>query len=275
MNKAMKILMFAMALGATGLTFPAHAEDMKQVNERMKVIEQSLADLQAAWRQQGADVASRMSAVDQIREDWNAFQGTVDAISQQQQLLFDQLRKYIDEFEARLQKIEERVALGTVEDTTDEAIATAPVAPEATATPTAEAVAAKSPTNAYQEGLNTVRDRRYPEAVELFRNFLRTNAQHALAEKAQFWIAECYYAMGDFKQAVDEYNIHIMRYPNSGKLAASLFRKANAFAELGKMHEAQQTFRDLIAKAPNSKEAKHASNQLQAIMNATAVRTTP
>lgn len=239
----------------------AGSADTKHLEERITKIEQSLADLKSAWLQQGAEIANKMAMVEQVLQDQNSFRGSVDAISQQQQLLFDQFKKYIDEFESRLQTMEQKMALGAVDENPDaEASAVLPVGGK---------------TGLYQEALNTVRDRRYTEAVGLFRNFVMTAPQHALADRAQFWVGECYYAMGEYQSAIDAYNMLLTKFPESTKTAVALFRKANAYAELGKMHEAQQTFRDLIAKAPNSKEAQHAGAQLQAIVNATAERVAP
>lgn len=250
-----------LAAALAGLAPVAMASDAQitKLDGRVQLMEQSVRDLQAATRQQGLDVATKMAAVDEVLANWNGFKGEVDAMNQQMQLLLDQLKKFIDEFDARVQAIEKKVAVDTT---------TGPVPTEAIAKNTAaEAL--------YHEGLNAVRERDYPTALSAFSQFVQAVPKHPLSAGAQLWIGECQYALGEFQTAVTEYQRVIERYPNSDKVPTALYKQGMAFAELGMNDEATRYFKQLIAQVPNSREAKRAASRLQLLQTgdtATAVR---
>lgn len=250
------------------LTTNAVAADykVKQLEQQVVYLGQVVKDLQDAWRQQGADIAQKMAAVDEIRGNWNSFQGTVDAISQQQQILLDSFRKYIDEFDGRLRSLEEKYSgrnAALPKNASPDVAKVTPVAP-VLANPDANAGL-----DTYESALAAVRNRNYETAITQFKHFLTFAANHELAESAEFWIAECFYALGQYEQAVAQYQQMVTRYPQSDKLASALFKQAQAYAALGDTDQSTQQLKRVMARVPSSPEAKHAKTQLRAIEQAT------
>ncbi|MBI4238905.1 MAG: tol-pal system protein YbgF [Deltaproteobacteria bacterium] len=237
-----------LAIGLVTSMAGAGDKDTYKLEQKITQLEQELRDLQAAFRQQGAEIAQKMMAVEQMRADWNGFQGSVDAISQQQQLLFDQLKKYIDEFDGRLRSVEKRSAEVTPSDTGE-----------------TETVAARPDTAAttYQQGLNAVQERDYDTALASFRQYLRAAPQSGMAAQAQYWIGECLFAQKNFQDAAKEFQALVDRYPGSEKIGAALFKQGLAFAELGMKPQAAGAYRKVVAQAPNSKEARQATTRLR------------
>lgn len=251
---------FAGVMSLTLLTTTSNAagSDTQALEQRMSSLEQSLKDLHAAWREQGVDIAQKMAAVDEIRNDWNGFQGTVDAMAQQQQILLDQLRKYIDEFDGRLKALEKRYSTNTTSGETG-----ANVAEDSTGS-----------LSLYEDALAMIRTRNYPEAIGQFKSFLTTAPKGDLAENALFWVAECHYAMGQYQEAIDTYQNVVTTYPQGSRKIAALYRQAQAYSDVGMREQAINGFHQVVAQAPKSKEAQNSKNLLQALEknNATAER---
>ncbi|MBI2344062.1 MAG: tetratricopeptide repeat protein [Deltaproteobacteria bacterium] len=251
--KLLKLLM----ISAIAMTMPCQAA-VAAADPDVQALRERLTNLEEAWRQQGVEVAQKMTAVDAIRADWNGFQGTVDAISQQQQILLEQFRKYIDEFEARLRTVEERLQrVGALD--------TQPTVPQDATLPATTAPAPDTEEGLYQTALNAVRDRQYGEAISQFQQFLQRAATHRFADRAQYWIAECHFATGNYQQAVAEYDTLIVKYPASDKRGVAMLKRANALTELGLLDEARRALEKVVAERPDTKEARRATSQLQAM----------
>ncbi|HEX9652322.1 MAG TPA: tetratricopeptide repeat protein, partial [bacterium] len=54
----------------------------------------------------------------------------------------------------------------------------------------------------YQNALNQFNSRNYQQALSSFNELLATDPNNSLSDNCQYWIGECYYAMGNYNQAV-------------------------------------------------------------------------
>lgn len=267
----MSITKWTMALICTGglLTAQPAAADANydKLSARMQQLEQAVRDLQDSMRQQGAEVAEKMAAVDQVRADWNGYQGTVDSISQQQQLLLDQLRKYIDEFDGRLRSVEGKVGAKKSADATDSTTSgdtDLAVAPSAAPGNALQAI--------YQDGLNAVQARDYDKATATFQKVINTQPNGKLALDAQYWLGECRFALKQYPQAVKDYQIVVDRAPGTDKAVNALYKQGEAKLALGLADEGKRLLQQVVIKAPNSKVAQRATNHLNSLVGATAER---
>ena len=78
-------------------------------------------------------------------------------------------------------------------------------------------------------------------AVEAFQEFLKDYGDSDLAPNAQFYIGECYYAQKNYKQAIEEYNKCLDRYPSgNNKLPAAQLKKGYALQALGQKTAAER-----------------------------------
>ncbi len=281
-----KIFMTMMVCSTVlGFAVSALAGDgqIKAVEQRLGTMEKSVQDLQAAFRQQGEDIAQKMAAVDQMRADWNGYQGTVDSISQQQQLLLDQLKKYIDEFDGRLRSLEQKVGKTQHADNDDPDDPNKdPVASTAAKNPSAfsattTSVASEAAVGVYQQALSAVRTRDYANAISGFRKFLAQTSQGPMAENAQYWIAECLLTQKNYTGAVQEYLALLNNFPHGSKFNTALLHQSAAYDLAGLKKESRQSLLQLVAQAPSSAEGKQAATQLRVLNQnaATAARTAP
>ncbi len=115
----------------------------------------------------------------------------------------------------------------------------------------------------YERAMELFRNKKYQEAKQAFRDFIRQNPGSSKVPNAYFWIGECEYKMSRFEEAILEYNKVISQYPNSSKVPDALLKQGFAFAKLGDKESAKILLKKLIKKYPNSSQAKVARRQLK------------
>ncbi len=90
----------------------------------------------------------------------------------------------------------------------------------------------------YQDALDAFYARRYQQAIHRFRKLLVRGDAGELADNCQYWIGECYFAMGDYYQAIVEFE-KIYMYENANKLADAQLMVGVALFKIGQMQEAK------------------------------------
>jgi len=100
-------------------------------------------------------------------------------------------------------------------------------------------------------------------AIMGFQEVLAKFPDSELADNAQYWIGESYYAQKDYKQALKEFGKTIDTYPKGDKLPAAMLKAALCQQQLGDKKTAKATLQKLIDRYPNSEEARLASGKLQ------------
>lgn len=105
----------------------------------------------------------------------------------------------------------------------------------------------------------------YSLALMGFQSFLRRAPQSELADNAQYWIGECYYAQRDFARAIDEFRLVEANYPQGEKVPSAMLKIAYSHLQLEDRGSAKDVLNDLIARYPRSEEAAQAKSKLQSI----------
>ena len=70
----------------------------------------------------------------------------------------------------------------------------------------------------YQVAFELLKEERYDMAAASFQQFLVAFPNSELADNAQYWLAESYYATDKFEQALRDFEIVINDYPRSRKV---------------------------------------------------------
>jgi tol-pal system protein YbgF len=123
----------------------------------------------------------------------------------------------------------------------------------------------------YDEAWKSLDRKDYRTAILRFRDFLKKHPKSNLADNAQYWIGECYYALKEFDQAIIAFDEVERRYPNGDKVPAALLKQGFAFAELANKGDARfkvdarLILQKLIEKYPKSEEAAKARQKLKAL----------
>lgn len=165
------------------------------------------------------------------------------------------IRGQINSLEARLKELNDKVAKLTEQKTLPSQ------REEPQKAERGEKKGEADPLRAYEESYNLFKEKRYKEARDGFSSFLRDFPKSDLADNAQFWIGETYYAEKDFEGAILAYEMVIKNYPQSEKLPGAMLKQGMAFLELGDKKTAKVIFERLIEKFPDSKEAEVAKKK--------------
>jgi tol-pal system protein YbgF len=119
---------------------------------------------------------------------------------------------------------------------------------------------------AYQGGIAAWRAKDYPACIDRFRGFLQTYASSSRADDAAFWIADCHYKQGEFKNAVLRFDDVVRNYPTGNRAPDALYRQGESLLKLGPgFHEAaRRAFERVLKEYPDSARAVEARKQLEA-----------
>jgi tol-pal system protein YbgF len=105
----------------------------------------------------------------------------------------------------------------------------------------------------------------YEAALAGFRFFIELHRKSALAANAQYWIGECQYRLGHYKEALNSFS-NVRSYdPMSQKLAASAFKIGQTYSMLGDYYRARMTFDEVLDHYPGGPEAALARKAIEAI----------
>ena len=142
----------------------------------------------------------------------------------------------------------------------------------APAAPAAQAPAAPAPSPAqaaaaataeYHRLIRAVRGGNYVYAAEGLRGFLDHHPPADLADNAQYWLAETFYARARYSLAEIEFQKVIDRYPRGNKVPDALLKIAYCRLRLGHKRPARTALHALVAHYPRSNPAALARDTLK------------
>jgi tol-pal system protein YbgF len=106
----------------------------------------------------------------------------------------------------------------------------------------------------------------YSLALLGFGEFLRRSPASDLADNAQYWIGECYYAQRDYNLAIQEFLKVQESYPRGDKVSAALLKTGFSFLALEDRASARRYLNQVVEQFPNSEEAVSARNKLRSAL---------
>lgn len=116
----------------------------------------------------------------------------------------------------------------------------------------------------YDRVMDEFKHRDYAAAMAGFQLFLELHSQSALAANAQYWIGECQYRMGRYRDALKSFYDVVSNYPLSPKVAASTLKLGQTYDKLGDPEKARLMFDRVVEQYPDSAEAEVAHKALEA-----------
>jgi len=103
----------------------------------------------------------------------------------------------------------------------------------------------------YQQALDTYHQHEYQQALNEFEQLLASDMNNDLSDNAQYWIGECYYAMGRYQEAIMAFEkVFTFRFSNKNDYAQ--FKIGQSYFKLGDKERANQEFQQLIDTYPDS-----------------------
>ena len=116
----------------------------------------------------------------------------------------------------------------------------------------------------YKAALKNYYDKKHEQAIGEFGEILAMAPRSDLADNAQYWIAECYYSMKNYRRALSEFQ-KVFAYPKTNKGDAAQFKIALCYRELGDRSQARTELRTLIRDYPKSEFLSKARSKLKAL----------
>ncbi len=115
----------------------------------------------------------------------------------------------------------------------------------------------------YDRVMEEFKHKDYEAALAGFRLFLELHSQSSLAANAQYWIGECQYRLGRYKDALTSFYNVVSYYPLSPKLAASTLKIGQTYMKLGDREKAVLMFERVVDQYPDSSEAEVARKTIE------------
>lgn len=119
----------------------------------------------------------------------------------------------------------------------------------------------------YDRVMDEFKHRDYEAAMAGFRLFIELHGQSSLAANAQYWIGECQYRTGRYRDALKSFYDVVSNYPLSPKLAASTLKLGQTYTKLKDHENARLMFDRVVDQYPDSPEADIARKTIEATPN--------
>ncbi len=109
--------------------------------------------------------------------------------------------------------------------------------------------------------------KRYGDAIIALQTFLQTYPTSALADNAQYWLAEANYVSRNNQQALEAFDKLIALYPDSPKVSGALLKKGYLQHAAGDKATAVKTLQMVIDRYPGTAAANMAKSRIQRIQS--------
>lgn len=117
----------------------------------------------------------------------------------------------------------------------------------------------------YDRVMEEYKHRDYEAALAGFRFFLELHGQTSLAANAQYWVGECQFRLGRYRDALKSFSNVLSSYPLSPKLAASTLKIGQSYTRLKDHEKARIIYERVVDQYPDSPEAEAARKALEAM----------
>lgn len=266
----MKKISFLYLLLASGIAaVPAQAQNA--LEDQIEALREDIVVLQRqAYRDKEAgvsagsaqDVIVRLGEMD---ENLRQAVGKIDEMQYKLKTLEDKINLINKDVDIRLSQIEgKQVQGGGMNASAQPQKHAAPVAQNAPASIVGGSIAkgddlapvkTKSAEEIYQQGQDALKAGKNDEAAALFTSLMTRYPEHKLAENAQYWLGEAYYAKKDYAKSAVTFAKGYEKYKNGNKGADNIFKLGMSFKELGKTKEACTAFVNLPKEFPKAEAA--------------------
>lgn len=201
-----------------------------------------------------------------LREEVRGLRGASEALQYEAENAATRQRDQYLDLDQRLQSLERRTRAGQPEGAVEGLPEAGPVAVPVPVTPSpAASASAGNDQAAYQAALELLRQGRYPQAEEAFRQFLVDFPDSELVDNGLYWLAETYYVNRDFDTALATFRQVLEQHPNSRKAPDALLKAGFCEYELKRMDAARATLQAVIEQYPDSTAARLATQRLERI----------
>lgn len=214
-----------------------------------------------------SQILEMLTRIQTLEREIQLLRGDLESQTHQLQELNKKQRDLYIDIDRRLLNLEKSIQAQAGTNTATPAAATNTPAATTVAKPVTDkpesAPAAEDDQKAYQQAFDHLREQRHEKAIAEFRSYIKNFPKGRYAHVSQYWIAEAYFAQGQFKDAIASYQQLIDTYPSSPKLAEAMLKIAESHYKLNDLSNAQKAAERLIKAYPGTEEAKQGQALLQ------------
>lgn len=249
------------------VSLPAAAIDRK-TEERLQNIERKL---------ESRGLVEMLNRLEQLQQDVQALRGELELHTHRLDGMERRQREQYMDIDRRLQELETRspgaVAPGV--DTGNGGVAVlppvapvtpdTPVTPVTPDTPSPPPVATADPATAkaeYDTALAILREGRYADAAQSFKQFLARHPTSSYSANASYWLGETYYVTRDFDQSLATFTALVTNHPQSPKVSDSRLKIGYIHYEKKDWKAARQELEAVVSSYPGTTAARLASDRL-------------
>ena len=185
---------------------------------------------------------------------------TVETVSPPQQINVDIYNEQLKDLKKRTQFLEEEIAFLKNELSYELSL----IKEKFTET-TVNYILTDSERLAYQESFELIRQGDYEAAQIAFSNYIKSYQGSAFIDDAKFWLAESFYAQGNYIKALEIFENIQSQHPKSEKIMESILKSGFCYYELRNFEKALTIFKQIITDYPNSSVSRLATEKLNTI----------
>ena len=119
----------------------------------------------------------------------------------------------------------------------------------------------------YRQAQQLYANENYSQAVQMFREHLVEFPGSKHSANATYWLAHCYFKMGEYPQAISGFDELRAQFPESGKVPIAMHNEAVAYSRLGQNARAIELFQRLIREYPDDVATEGAREKLRQLQN--------
>ena len=118
----------------------------------------------------------------------------------------------------------------------------------------------------YIDALSSYQNGNFENAVSGFAGLVMSDPTNVLADNSQYWLAECYYTMKNYKRAIIEFE-KVFTFPGTDKDDDAQLKLGHCHRSMGNVKKAQEEYQRLIDYFPGSEFYDKARQSLVQINN--------
>lgn len=120
-----------------------------------------------------------------------------------------------------------------------------------------------NPMDTYNAAYRDYQRGNFDLAIEGFREFLEDNGRSELADNAAYWLGESLFSQKKYREAIQQFDSVVTRYPKSDKVPGALLKKGYAYISIGERAQGVVQLQYVLHEHPTSAEAALARQRLR------------
>jgi tol-pal system protein YbgF len=127
------------------------------------------------------------------------------------------------------------------------------------------AAPSEDPMQTYQSAYRDFQRGNYDLAIAGFRDFAAKNPNSELSGNAAYWVGESLYSQKKYREAIQQFDSVVTKYPRSDKVAGALLKKGYSYIALGEKSQGIVQLQYVVHEHSTSPEAALARQKLKSL----------